>query len=602
MRTYAMRAAALLAGLATVGAVALVQVGREPRLDAVAPSPVALAPGAVQVFCPMLAPPSSAGELRADGTSAVDSWQPLLRAAALPAGTATLAFSPLEWEKDAASSALAGGGKMAPATAEAGADLLVPTALGGEVSVAGERVAGLSAVAAVELASTQGAYAGLAASPCAGGGTDQWLVGGASSPDSGAIVRLINQSSRVATVDIEVFGATGAVSGGTRTVRLNPSQGADIPLEVLAPGEGRPAVHLRSNAAVSAIMLAYETQGLAPGGLAVVNAASPSTEQVLLLAPGAQSLRLVNPSQEPATVSVEALTPAGKIPVPGLQQIEVWAGAVTELPLGLRDAVALVVRADVAVLAAARSYAPLALAGQVGGQLPQPGRPSASAAPAVLGPTPASTSASTPASTSASTPGVRPGGANPSGSLPAQTPATTFASASARATPGASAASSAPAGNTQGRAGRSGTPSDAATVPFHPAPTGPDAQTLPGAAASLEQLPAAGQDRDMAWSTALPALESASLMAPRMGVVLVANPAEEPVTVRLTKGEQSRQETLPPGAIAALEVEGAARLDASGPVRAAVLLSLPGGLGGIEVLPVLPSAQAAAEMQVLITP
>lgn len=106
----------------------------------------------------------------------------------------------------------------------------------------------------------------------------------------------------------------------------------------------------------------------------------------------------------------------------------------------------------------------------------------------------------------------------------------------------------------------------------------------------------------MAWSTALPALESASLMAPRMGVVLVANPAEEPVTVRLTKGEQSRQETLPPGAIAALEVEGAARLDASGPVRAAVLLSLPGGLGGIEVLPVLPSAQAAAEMQVLITP
>ena len=125
---------------------------------------------------------------------------------------------------------------------------------------------------------------GLAAADCGIAFGDSWLVGGATTVGRTTLLTLTNPTEVAATVDLQLFGETGAISApGTRGIIVPASGQRVLSLAGFQPGLVSPVVHVTSTGGqVHATLQQSVLRGLAPGGIDIIESTSaPATVTVI---------------------------------------------------------------------------------------------------------------------------------------------------------------------------------------------------------------------------------------------------------------------------------------------------------------------------------
>ncbi|WP_394941490.1 DUF5719 family protein [Psychromicrobium sp. YIM B11713] len=208
---------------------------------------------------------------------------------------------------------------------------------------------------AVQVFSAQdGDLQGLAGSSCQAPSNDLWLVGASTEVGRTAILNISNSSATPATINLDLYGASGQVqSPGARGLLVAPGTNRAIVLAGLAPGQKELAVHLRSTGGpVAAVIQQSVLRGLTSGGVENLSpAAAPNQRQVITgiqaLDPAlaskiagqsgyqdAQStLQVAVPGGSDTVVQVKVYGQGGPVALPNGGVFTAKAGSVTELPL-----------------------------------------------------------------------------------------------------------------------------------------------------------------------------------------------------------------------------------------------------------------------------
>ncbi|WP_182353722.1 DUF5719 family protein [Flaviflexus huanghaiensis] len=208
-----------------------------------------------------------------------------------------------------------------------------------------------------------GELAGMALAPCVAPATTQYLVGGSTAASASAQLVLTNVSGSPATVAVTAYTSTGTAGPSVISSTTVDAQSSQTILVEAGVRDPRLAFEITSTGGqVAAHLLLHEVDGISGAGIGSVTAgAEPGTTVVI---PGADltgehgtvALRVVNPGEERATMSVSSITADGIEEVPGAQEVALSPGTVLDLSMdGLRgDWSALVVESDVPVLAGVR--------------------------------------------------------------------------------------------------------------------------------------------------------------------------------------------------------------------------------------------------------
>jgi len=172
--------------------------------------------------------------------------------------------------------------------------------------------------------------AGLAAAACAEPAADTWLVGGATSLGQTSLVLLSNPTSVDATVSLDIFTETGAVSAPGATGITVPAGGQKVvPLAGLAPAAAAPVVHVQTTGGeVVATMQQSFEQGIQPQGVELTGATGAPSRQQIISGMTIANLAAVTAAESGESVSVEF--PALRIFVPGTTDADVTVGVVGE--------------------------------------------------------------------------------------------------------------------------------------------------------------------------------------------------------------------------------------------------------------------------------
>ena len=324
------RVAALMAGVLLVSGAAVLTWWGE-RVPAAPEPPVRAlqvpAPAADTVYACPAAPTNTLG--------AVD-----LRPAAATTSIALLGD---------ARSAVYGGQELDPAT-----PLRTDTAEGGILTVHPGSAISASATGLVTTLTEAGDLRGLTAAPCAPDGAVSWIVGGSSAVGSSAELRLTNPGATTVTATVSLYGSTGPVplpSGGIVAVPAGQTVGvllesaaADPRLALSVTSEGGtliPALVTESLDGETPAGTEVLTAGAAPGtdltvpGVVLVDPAAQgqSADAVGAVSSDAPAVRIVNPGDQAATVSLSMLGPEGEAQLSGASGVVVDPGAVFDISL-----------------------------------------------------------------------------------------------------------------------------------------------------------------------------------------------------------------------------------------------------------------------------
>lgn len=220
-----------------------------------------------------------------------------------------------------------------------------------------------SATGLVTTSTASGDLRGLTASACAPASAVSWIVGGSAALGSSSELRLVNPGRTTVTATVTLYGSTGPLtlpSGGQVAVPAGGS--SSVLLESASSADARVALSVEADGGMLVSSLVTESlDGETPAGTDVLTAgAAPATD---LLVPGvvladpekdarrsdagarsetqgddAQSaagpaLRIVNPSQAEATVSVTLIGADGEKELPGAQSLVIDPGAVFDVSL-----------------------------------------------------------------------------------------------------------------------------------------------------------------------------------------------------------------------------------------------------------------------------
>lgn len=229
---------------------------------------------------------------------------------------------------------------------------------GTDVRATGSMAPGLAA--AQEWSVARDEIRGLATVPCAGPGSDLWLLAGGG--DAGRQERLVltNPGSNEVTVDLSAYGTKGLLPSPTGATVVPAKGRVAVLVDAITGAEKSPAVRVRANGgSVRAVMSDMWLDGSTPAGAeTTVPTAEPATRQVI---PGvffgtSGSLRVVVPGDKQAVVSARLIGKDGVSPLGG-GVLRVPARSTGELPItGLpRGVHAVELSADVPIAAAAWS-------------------------------------------------------------------------------------------------------------------------------------------------------------------------------------------------------------------------------------------------------
>ncbi|SNU02689.1 hypothetical protein SAMN06298212_1504 [Ruaniaceae bacterium KH17] len=215
----------------------------------------------------------------------------------------------------------------------------------------------------------------ISAAPCVSPSSDLWLVGGSGEIGHTATLTLANPGRTPATVDVELFGPLGAIDAPLlQGIVLAPGTSTDLLLGSHAADVASLAAHVTSSGAGITATIAYsQIDGFTPQGFDIVTPSVAPTTSLLIPAiplteaftagggasPSAtaegSAVRIVNPSEESAFVTVTLLGDSGPVAISGATNVEISPSAVFEVSLaGLPPGdYALQIDSDVAVTAGA---------------------------------------------------------------------------------------------------------------------------------------------------------------------------------------------------------------------------------------------------------
>lgn len=362
------RFASGVAVLAVVGAVVLAGVERESgaaatpeALDGAAGRQVAVAPSATTLVCvgPLILPEDTSGGDAEFDPVPVD---PVTTVSVLAARTDGVGAGPV------AATSLDGGtlpGSTSSLPAGGGAFVVSrPTTASVVRAEPTEEPARAAATSSTLV--TAGDLRGLTAASCQVPATESWLVGGATDISSTAQLVLSNAGTTPAEVLLQVWGPSGPVDLTGERYLVAPGAQQVVVLGGVAPELRALALRVQATGGrVTASVQDSALDGFTPTGTdLVVPGAAPATRQVV---PGvsveasqvgdaaAPVLRLLAPDGA-TTARVTLLGVDGTTTLPGVEEIELSAGAVTDVPLGGLPAGSwtVLVEADLPVVAAAQ--------------------------------------------------------------------------------------------------------------------------------------------------------------------------------------------------------------------------------------------------------
>ncbi|AHU90479.1 DUF5719 family protein [Trueperella pyogenes] len=179
---------------------------------------------------------------------------------------------------------------------------------------------------------------GLVAAPCEWPGNTVWLVGGAAKVGSTSTLMIRNTSPTTTTIDIAVYSSRGRLDiQGLSKLPLEAGAELTRDLTGLIPDDPRIALRLSSDTgSFVASMQVSQLNGVTPAGIEILTDSATGVETVI---PGVvidertdSSIRIVNPHEQPATVSVSTLADAER-PLPGAQGVTVAPQSVLDLSL-----------------------------------------------------------------------------------------------------------------------------------------------------------------------------------------------------------------------------------------------------------------------------
>ena len=230
------------------------------------------------------------------------------------------------------------------------------TAEGGILTLAPADGRVANAVGAVTTLTKNGDLRGLTAAPCTQPSAMSWIVGGSIAAGSSAELRLVNPGVTPATAKVTLYGSIGRLSLPSNGEITVPAGGSSsLALETKGSQDPRIAVSVEADGgSVVSTLVTESLDGETPAGTDVITpGASPATDLVIpgveIVEPAAQGevpeaktgadssdapvVRIVNPGQAPATVSVTMLGKDGARPLSGAQSVTIDAGSVFDIQL-----------------------------------------------------------------------------------------------------------------------------------------------------------------------------------------------------------------------------------------------------------------------------
>ena len=213
-----------------------------------------------------------------------------------------------------------------------------------------------NAVGSVTTLTKSGDLRGLTAAPCTQPAAMSWIVGGSIAAGSSAELRLTNPGVTPATAKVTLYGSIGRLSLPSNGEVTVPAGGSSsLALETKGSQDPRIAVSVEADGgSVVPALVTESLDGETPAGTDVITpGASPATDLVIpgveIVEPAAQgevpeaktgadssdapAVRIVNPGQAPATVSVTMLGKDGARPLSGAQSVTIDAGSVFDIQL-----------------------------------------------------------------------------------------------------------------------------------------------------------------------------------------------------------------------------------------------------------------------------
>ena len=222
-----------------------------------------------------------------------------------------------------------------------------------------------------------GDAAGFAASECASGSGDSWLVGGATATGRTTLVTLSNPTGVEATAAITIYSEQGPVSAaGMEGIVVPAGAQRVISLAAFAPGASSTVVRVQSRGGSLVANLQQTTvRTLQPGGVDIVDAAAaPATTTVI---PGVDIVnsdavfaqqgavgytdlvsvvRLLAPGDKAAHVAISVVQEGSTAKPGAAAQVTLKAGTVTDVPLGefADGSYSIILKSDQPVIGGAR--------------------------------------------------------------------------------------------------------------------------------------------------------------------------------------------------------------------------------------------------------
>ncbi|WP_323960831.1 hypothetical protein GC088_04325 [Arthrobacter sp. JZ12] len=235
-----------------------------------------------------------------------------------------------------------------------------------------------TAGAAFSYTATDGDLAGLAVAGCQVPSNDFWLVGAVTTVGAAAVLNLHNPTESPATVNLDLYGAKGAIEAPAgRDILIAPGASKPVVVAALAANEENVAIRVRSDGGrVSGFIQQSVLRGLTPGGVELIQASAPSASTQVVpgipiqdpdvmeelvsqegYAGAAPSLQVAVPGGTDAVLDVRVFGPNGEVELPGGGVVTAAAGAVTAIPLDSlpEGNYSAVVSSDVLVSASARA-------------------------------------------------------------------------------------------------------------------------------------------------------------------------------------------------------------------------------------------------------
>lgn len=174
---------------------------------------------------------------------------------------------------------------------------------------------------------------------CTGPATSQWFVGGTADITTRGRLIIVNSGLSDAVVDIQSFTEIGKQP--LRTITVVSKNYVLIPIDSLAPGDKSLTVHVAPRSGrVNAFMIDEQSKGLSTLGGDLINFAPGASKSVMIPAVPHQlvkntkalphTLRILNPGDVDASITVEVLSADGVFVPVGLTSRSVSAGIVTD--------------------------------------------------------------------------------------------------------------------------------------------------------------------------------------------------------------------------------------------------------------------------------